>query len=81
MGSTAMSEDDVKGILDFGLPATWRSQMTLQGFKILESALPEFLEFCKHMESAGEQKQLAVLFELNKKDKDEGRRHKKQCME
>ena len=45
-----LSEDELKEILEFALPKTWRMHMTLSRFICTESTVKEILDFCKEIE-------------------------------
>ena len=50
VAATAIEEDEIKDILDFGNPGTWQKQMILQGFDPLEKSMKEFIDFCERLE-------------------------------
>ena len=45
-----LGEDELKEIIEFSLPMSWRKQMTLQRFHCYEKSIDEVINFCKDME-------------------------------
>eukprot|EP00957_Ditylum_brightwellii_P178286 13578622-Ditylum_brightwellii.AAC.1 len=37
-------------ILEFGVPASWRSDFTVQGFDPIDQGIQKFVEFCTRLE-------------------------------
>ena len=48
--TSSLTEDEVKEILEFALPKTWRVHMTLSQFKCEDKTPKEILDFCKEIE-------------------------------
>jgi len=45
-----MSDDDIKDLLEHGIPNAWKKEMTRQGFDPIENTTTQFVEFCERME-------------------------------
>ena len=45
-----ISQVDLKQIIEFAIPNSWRKQMKLQQFVVIEKTYKELINFCKHME-------------------------------
>eukprot|EP00957_Ditylum_brightwellii_P204688 15340407-Ditylum_brightwellii.AAC.1 len=43
--------DELLDILEFGVPASWRREFTVQGFDPMDQGLHKFAEFCNRLES------------------------------
>ena len=64
-----LSEDELKEILEFGLPKSWQIHMTLCQFKCLEKSAKEILNFCKEIEGVEkEHGSLSNRYNNGKKD-------------
>ena len=48
---TKLPESEVMEILEYGVPAQYRREFTVQGFDPLTQGLKKFLEFCSRLES------------------------------
>lgn len=45
-----LSDEDVMELLEFGVPNSWRNQMTMQGFIPKQHTVQEFIEVCQRYE-------------------------------
>ena len=46
-----LKKEEILGILEFGIPCSWRREMTVQGFDTVLENLKKFIEFCCSLES------------------------------
>eukprot|EP00957_Ditylum_brightwellii_P123636 9425786-Ditylum_brightwellii.AAC.1 len=46
-----LDTDELLDILEFGVPASWRVEFTVQGFDTVDQGLGKFVEFCTRLES------------------------------
>eukprot|EP00957_Ditylum_brightwellii_P084051 6390190-Ditylum_brightwellii.AAC.1 len=46
-----LDKDELLDILEFGVPASWRKEFTVQGFNPVDQGLQKFVEFCTCFES------------------------------
>eukprot|EP00957_Ditylum_brightwellii_P080440 6118259-Ditylum_brightwellii.AAC.1 len=46
-----LNADELLDILEFGVPARWHREFTVQGFDPLDQGLRKFVEFCTRLES------------------------------
>ena len=46
-----LNKDELLDILEFGVPASWRREFTVQGFDSMDQGLRKFVEFCTRLES------------------------------
>eukprot|EP00957_Ditylum_brightwellii_P029630 2239088-Ditylum_brightwellii.AAC.1 len=46
-----LDDNKVLDILEYGVPAPWRREFTVQGFDPVDQGLRKFVEFCTHLES------------------------------
>eukprot|EP00957_Ditylum_brightwellii_P122745 9360326-Ditylum_brightwellii.AAC.1 len=46
-----LDSDKLLDVLEFGVPASWRRELTAQGFDPVDQGLCKFVEFCIHLES------------------------------
>ena len=49
---TKLQESDIMEILEYGVPAQYRREFTVQGFDPLTQGLKKFLEFCSRLSHA-----------------------------
>eukprot|EP00957_Ditylum_brightwellii_P202067 15328438-Ditylum_brightwellii.AAC.1 len=45
-----LNPDELMDILEFGVPASWRREFTVQGFDSVDQGLCKFVEFCTRLE-------------------------------
>eukprot|EP00957_Ditylum_brightwellii_P144967 11041909-Ditylum_brightwellii.AAC.2 len=48
-----LEKDELLDVLEFGIPASWHREFTLQGFDPVDQGLRKFVEFCTRLESCG----------------------------
>ena len=58
-------------ILEYGMPASWKSVMLVQGFNASEKTPTEFIEFCERLEMTGPQTDIPDE-KIPKKEKSSG---------
>ena len=46
----AIGDDEMKDLLEFSIPWTWRVEMVRQAFRSLEHDIPDIVEFCERQE-------------------------------
>lgn len=46
----SLDKDKMKEITEYRIPYNWQQQMHLQNFNMTEKKIPEFINFCKHLE-------------------------------
>eukprot|EP00957_Ditylum_brightwellii_P123725 9432566-Ditylum_brightwellii.AAC.1 len=46
-----LNEDEFLDILEYGVPASWRREFTVQGFDPVDHGLKKFVDFCTRLES------------------------------
>ena len=46
-----LDKDELLDILEYGVPASWCREFTVQGFDPVDQGLQKFVEFCTHLES------------------------------
>eukprot|EP00957_Ditylum_brightwellii_P190328 14488042-Ditylum_brightwellii.AAC.1 len=46
-----LDTDELLDILEFGVPASWHREFTVQGFDPVDQGLHKFVEFCTRLES------------------------------
>ena len=52
---TALPDDELVDLLEFGVPSSWQKQMLLQNFDPLDSTLEDFTTFCERLENVAEE--------------------------
>eukprot|EP00957_Ditylum_brightwellii_P046944 3562756-Ditylum_brightwellii.AAC.1 len=45
-----LDTDKLLDILEYGVPAKWRREFTVQGFDLVDQVLQKFVEFCTRLE-------------------------------
>eukprot|EP00957_Ditylum_brightwellii_P015298 1152513-Ditylum_brightwellii.AAC.1 len=45
-----LNADKLLGILEYGVPARWHREFTVQGFDLVDQGLQKFVEFCTCLE-------------------------------
>ncbi len=48
---TALGDDEMADLLEFGIPGNWQVELLCQDFDPLLQTSAEFMHFCKHMET------------------------------
>ena len=48
---TKLAEDEIKDLLEFGMPKSYQRAMALQGFDPMIHTITEFVEFCERLEA------------------------------
>eukprot|EP00957_Ditylum_brightwellii_P168940 12858476-Ditylum_brightwellii.AAC.1 len=46
-----LNTDEILDILEYGVPASWCREFTVQGFDPVDEGLQKIVEFCTHLES------------------------------
>ena len=62
-----LAMDEVAEIIFYGIPNSWKKQMTLQGFDPIERGLHSFIEFCERLEESEDFDAVAKKPEATKK--------------
>ena len=72
-----LGDDEIIEIIVYGIPNSWKNEMTKQGFDPIEKGLGPLLEFCERMEELPEYKPVAKSDNHGKKKSSNGNNNKK----
>ena len=72
-----LDDDVIMDNFEYGMPASWRSIMVVQGFHASENTPAEFIEFCEHLEMTEPQADISDE-RIPKKEKSSGSENDKE---